>query len=348
MATPAPKAPSLLNKPGLGFGSPFTSMADMGRTLPGGVTSLNPRTLARQKLKEHDEDRRLSLEDRQMGIDNHRAAMDLQRARLYASMGLLPNGQPISTGVGTGAPLAPVPPAPLMPSAPQLPQLDPSGAMQGTLQPDGTIGFVPSQPSVTGPVAPQPAPLAPVAPPAPPSNPYLGVENPGAAPVVGGTPFDRWRDMGLRGNAMQSQGVSAGRAAVAAILGAQAPDPWTRSEVGGNVVSTSPTPNGGTATITHGPSGAATLNSPYGTGSVTTDPSTPKSFSTIGADGKTYTAPTFEKWKQDQIGERSIGRATGSDADLQRSQAAGAAARGRNLFLDQLEQIHQNAVKKKA
>lgn len=384
MATPWERPPSLLDAPGLGFGTGFTSTGDYRRKVGGKNLSLHPRRVAQRKAKEHEEDRVMQREDREFAKQQTVDALDIRRrqlAAMYAQMGLAPDGTPLALGQlpGRGGPrvnpplLAP-PGAAVNYPAPDIavdygqtttptilePPLGPTGPvtnmpMDGVLNPDGTMGF-------TQPTSPAPPPMPSVAPPygvptvaTMPTNPYAGLPNIGGRNVpsnimnlTGPARADAQQaDMGLRQSAMASQAMANARAAVAALKVQQEamnPDPWTRSQVGANIVSTLP----GGASVTRAPSGNATLSSPYGTGSATYGAQTPKSFTTVGADGKNYAAPSLDKWKQDQIGERAIGRATGVDADLARGGVAASAAQGRRAFLDQLEQIHQNSLKKKA
>lgn len=348
-------AESLLNMPGLGFGAPFSSLSDQRRKVGGGGLSLNPLRVAQRREKEREEDRLLARENRDIALDDRKTNQDLAKARmaaLYYQMGLKPDGSPLggagvlpaSTRTGTQA-VAP------------LTYGGTSGAvdgvsLQGILNPDGTVGF--AQPTSPNPVAPAAPITAPVAVPAAAvGNPYLRLPNIGGMNVpsniqalTGPARADAQQvDMGLRESAASQQALANARAAVQAVQAQQAranPDPWNRQVVGGNVVATTPS-----ATITTTPSGTSTLNSQYGTGGATYGGQQPKSFTTTGADGLSYIAPDFAKWKEDQIGERALGRAAGSDADLSRAKIAASTAQGKSGFLDQLEQIHQNSLKKK-
>lgn len=356
MATAVPPIQSLLNTPGLGFGTPFSSMADQRRKVGGLNLSLHPRRVAQRKAKEEQEDRELAKENRQIQIDHQKAQLDLQKQALALrqyQLGLgaaggvpgLGGGASGLGGSGFGAAPAPLPvsPMPLLTTPP--PSTGIGGGefgFQAAMNPDGTIGFM--QPTSPAPYVPEV--VEPVEAVVEPVNPYMGMANPGAAPVVGGSAADRFTDMGLRQSAAGSQAWANARAAVAALKAqqeAQNPDPWTRTQVDGTAVAATPG-----ATISTAPTGNKSLVSEYGTGSATFGQPVAKSFTTVGADGKTYTAPTFEKWKQDQIGERAIGRSMGADADIAAAGVAGSKAQGQRAFLDQLELIHQQSLKKKA
>lgn len=374
MATPYQRPPSLLDSPNLGFGTGFTSTGDMRRKVGGNNLSLHPRRVAQRKAQYEAEDRAIRDEDRGIYQKDRAEGRDMQRrelALMYARMGLAPDGSPLVPGMaptmgrapGTGGssayPISPLTPGGLPPVA--MPNVGFDSEWNGSLNPDGTVGF--AQP--TAPVAPMmsippmggaiapPGASAPVAPPM--GNPYLGMFSPGSAPIPSSVttapPAMRaelqFNDMGLRQNAMAAQNLASGQAAVAALQATQAQqnvDPWTRGQTaGGNILSATPG-----AVISRAPSGNATMDSIYGNGSATYGAPPPKSFTTTGADGRSYTAPTLDKWKQDQIGERALGRAAGFDADLAAGAAGARQAQGRNSFLDTLEQIHQSATKRKA
>lgn len=371
MATPYQPPPSLLGLPNLGFGTGFTSLGDMRRKVGSGKLSLHPLRVAQRRAQYEEEDRALRNEDRDIALKDRAEGRELQRlnlAAMFARMGLAPDGSPLVPGQvpagGTrGSSAYPI--APLSPSSPGFMgngmPLEPE--WNGTLNPDGTVGFaqptspvapvmslppigLPGAGTLTTPTTPagsaQPVPAM--------GNPYLGVPSIGSAPlppsVTTAPPelraWNQFQDMGLRQSAQAAQGLANGRAAVAALQAQQNVDPWTRAQSGGNIVSTLPG-----ATVTRAPSGDATLTSKYGTGSATYGAPPPKSFTTIGADGRTYTAPTLDQWRQNEIGERALGRAAGFDADLAAGSAGARQAQGRNSFLDQLEQIHQNATKRK-
>lgn len=352
MATP-------FNLPGLGFGTPFTSMSEGRRKVGGTIPSIHPRRVAQRHAQWEVEDRELMKEDRVAAQDYRQSAQDLQRAQLNMRMyqlGLGPGQASLAAGVPmtggrTASGVAPLPFGGGVTSLP--PVIGGNTGLQGSLLPDGTMSFAP--PTAAAPVQtfPQLAAATPaVAAPAVSGNPYLGLQNPNSAPTLGSTSWDAYRDMGFRQDATAAQRLASGRAAVQAVQAQQAqqsPNPWTRSEVGNNIVSNTPGAN-----VVREPGGNAALYSQYGSGTATFGQPVDKSFTTTGADGRTYKAPTLDMWKQNEIGERALGRASGFDADIARvSQPTGAAsqmaskAQGRSSFLDQLELIHQNSQRKK-
>lgn len=361
-------------------------MADGRRKVGGGTPSLNPLRVAQRRARDEEENRDMMKEDRLVAQDYRKSAQDLQRAQLastYYRMGLNPDGSPLAAGVpftggGTAPAVAPLPfgvaaptayasPLPLSYEsggappkaggmAPSLAPVVGGGGMQGSLLPDGTMSFAPAAAPAPMQTFPQLAAATPaVSAPAPSANPYLSMPNIGGTNVpsnilnlTGPARADAQQvDMGLRESASAAQRLASGRAAVQALQAQQAQqnrDPWTRMQNGNNTFSTLESG----ATVMRTPDGNATLGSKYGSGSATYGQPVAKSFTTTGADGRSYSAPTLEKWKQDQIGERALGRASGSDADINRSSKLASSAQGRGSFLDQLELIHQNSLKKKA
>lgn len=362
-------ATSYLDKPAGGFGTAFSSMADMRRKVGGGTPSTHPRRMLQQKLRDEREDRErmLAKEGRDIAQQDWNNQFRAEQLKLQAlgrfaprsstrntddinfGMTALGGGQVVApvmsptmtaSGVATNAPLTPTAsgsftlPTPTLGTVAQPVPMTGSTPLIGGLAPDGRTSFT---------APPTAAPVAPVVP----ANPYAGDVFANSAPVPPGMSAGDYRaDMGLRQSAANTQAIANGQAAVQAVkaqqAAAQTPDPWNRQLIDGMAVSTMPT-----ASVVRDANGAS-LESQYGGGSVSYGAPAPKSFTTIGADGKAYTANSFDKWKQDQIDERAIGRATGRDADLAAAGAAGSKAQGRMAFLDQLEAIAQNANKKKS